>query len=139
MKIVLDSNILISALMFDSAKRAIIALSGFEFYYPEESLAELEKYKLEIISRIGINETDYKALRDKILSKVKLIDRDELNPFIHEASDIMDKIDPKDTIFIACALACGGFIWSDDKHFSKQNRIKILKQKDIIDIINSES
>ena len=40
----------------------------------------------------------------------------------------MDKIDPDDTPFIALALAVeNDGIWSDDKHFEQQNRIKIWK------------
>ena len=32
----------------------------------------------------------------------------------------MNKIDPKDTPFIAAALATESDIWSDDAHFEKQ-------------------
>ncbi|MFH1590712.1 MAG: PIN domain-containing protein [archaeon] len=46
----------------------------------------------------------------------------------------MDRIDPDDAIFIATALATpGSSIWSDDKDFEKQDRIHILKTKDILE------
>ena len=45
MKIVLDTNILISALIKDSITRKIIFESNSEFYYPETSLHELRKHK----------------------------------------------------------------------------------------------
>ena len=37
-------------------------------------------------------------------------------------------IDPGDVVFIAAALAAGADIWSDDPHFTKQKKIKGLKQ-----------
>ena len=52
-----------------------------------------------------------------------------------EAEKIMDHIDKDDTPFIAAALATNSIIWSDDKHFEKQNKIKILKTKDLIKMI----
>jgi predicted nucleic acid-binding protein len=51
----------------------------------------------------------------------------------------MDDIDPKDRIFIACALAIpDSVIWTDDKDFLKQKTIKIISQKEIIDLINGK-
>ena len=45
---------------------------------------------------------------------------------MNEAKEIMDKIDPSDTPFIALALVVeNDGIWSDDRHFEEQNRIKI--------------
>ncbi len=42
---VIDTNILISALIRDSTTRKIIVKSGWEFYYPEISFHEVRKYK----------------------------------------------------------------------------------------------
>jgi len=47
----------------------------------------------------------------------------------------MDKIDPDDTPFIAAALATNSDIWSDDKHFQKQNKIKVWKTEDLIGLV----
>ena len=42
-------------------------------------------------------------------------------------------IDKEDIIFIATALGIeDSVIWSDDRHFERQNKIKILKTKEII-------
>jgi len=49
----------------------------------------------------------------------------------------MDKIDPDDTIFVALGLSIkNNGIWSDDKHFEKQDRIKVWKTKDLLNYIN---
>lgn len=45
MKFVIDTNILLSALIRDSTTRKIIIKSGWSFYYPEMSFHEVRKYK----------------------------------------------------------------------------------------------
>ncbi|MBI4014875.1 MAG: hypothetical protein HY365_02890, partial [Candidatus Aenigmarchaeota archaeon] len=53
-----------------------------------------------------------------------------------EAKRIMDKIDPDDTPFIALALAVeNDGIWSSDKHFERQNKIKIWKTETLLKLL----
>lgn len=48
----------------------------------------------------------------------------------------MERHDPKDSLFIACALSNpNSVIWSDDKHFKKQNIIKVYNTKEIIELL----
>ena len=52
---------------------------------------------------------------------------------------VLDEIDNKDTSFIAASLAIeNDGIWSDDKHFEKQDKVKIWKTKDLLDYIKSQ-
>jgi len=48
----------------------------------------------------------------------------------------MGHIDENDVVFIATALAFNCSIWSDDKHFQKQNRVKIFKTSEFFSFIN---
>ena len=53
-----------------------------------------------------------------------------------EAMKIMSKIDEKDAQFIAVALSIkNDGIWSNDKHFEKQEKIQVFKTIDIIKLI----
>jgi predicted nucleic acid-binding protein len=53
-----------------------------------------------------------------------------------EARKIMDKIDPSDTPFMALALAVeNDGIWSDDRHFLRQRRVKTWKTKDLLGLV----
>ena len=57
-----------------------------------------------------------------------------------EAKEIIGKIDEKDIQFVALALSIkNDGIWSNDKHFEKQNKIQIFKTANIINIINKTS
>ena len=57
-----------------------------------------------------------------------------------EALVIMGEIDEKDTQFIALALAINNDgIWSNDRHFDKQEKIKIYRTIDIINLLEKMS
>mgnify|MGYP001584670818 CR=1 FL=1 len=134
MKIVVDTNILISALTKDSISREIIALSGKEFYYPEISFKEISKYKNLILERAGMDDEQFDCLFNELMDFVKVVSEEEVKSSLQEAKEIMGEIDPDDVIFIASALSLGleSVIWSDDGHFQKQNKIKVYTTKEII-------
>ncbi len=56
MKIVIDTNKLMSALIKDSLTRTIITTSGWSFYYPNISFQEIEKYKNVILEKSEMSE-----------------------------------------------------------------------------------
>ena len=68
MKIVVDVNIILSALIKDSITRRIILDSGFEFYFPENSLHKIRKYQNYIIEKSAVDELEY----NQILTTSKL-------------------------------------------------------------------
>ena len=133
MKIVLDTNILISALIKDSITRKIIFESNSEFYYPETSLHELRKHKNLILQKSGMNEKELEELLDKIFSHIKIVSEENIKKHIAEANKLIGEIDINDVVFLATALSVSdSVIWSDDKHFEKQDKVKVLKTKDMI-------
>lgn len=133
MKVVIDTNILMSALIKDSTTRKIIVKSNWEFYYPEVSLHEIRKYRSLILQKSGMNEEEFTRLFNRLLSSIKIIPEEYIHKRLDEANKILGKIDPKDVVFLATALSIeDSVIWSDDRHFEKQNKVKLLKTKDII-------
>lgn len=68
-----------------------------------------------------------------VVSISDIIPADIIIKFRKEALDIIGEIDPDDAQFVATALAFNAVIWSDDKHFQQQNKIKVLTTKDIVD------
>ena len=64
MKIVIDSNRAIAALIKDSTTRKILFDNIFEFIAPSHILVEINNYKSTIIQKIGITESDRKSIND---------------------------------------------------------------------------
>jgi len=128
MIIIVDTNVLISALIRDSVTRKILMYSGLNFYYPEISLHELRKHREMIMRKSGLSSDGYENVLGKILEYVLLIPTEEVKERLEEAKSIMLHIDPDDVVFAAAALAYpDAIIWSDDRHFEGQSKIKVVK------------
>jgi len=136
MNIVIDSNILFSALIKDSFTRDIILkYTGF-FLFPDFIFEEVENHKEELLEKSKLNKPDFDNLLRLILKKVFIVPNEVLSPYKKEALEIVKDIDVDDVMFAACALAYpNSIIWSDDKKLKKQSKIKILNTKEIINFI----
>ena len=134
MKIVIDTNILISALLKEGLTRDFILIKGlgFEFLTPAYTLREINKYKEEICSKAKLSEEDFFILLEKIMNYIKIINPLFYDAYLAEAANLIKHA--SDTPFLALSLALNCPIWSDDKHFKKQGRIKILTTKDILNL-----
>ena len=133
MKLIIDSNAIMSALIKDSKSREIILESEFEFYHPEISLRNIIKHENEIIEKADVSKEQFKEIYNVLLEKILLIKTETFLDKIKEAKEIMGRIDIEDVPFIALALSIpNDGIWTDDEHFQKQNRIKIWTTSNII-------
>src|SRR3989338_1005062 len=133
MKIILDVNVILSALIRDSTTRKIILNSQFDFYFPEPSLHKIRKYKSYILEKSGLSEEGYHKIIATLFKYIKLVTTEEINKNWDEAKKIMEHIDKEDVVFIATALSIeDSVIWSDDRHFEKQDKVKVLKTEDMI-------
>jgi len=133
--IVIDANILISALIKDGIIRRILANFKINFLFPDFGLNEIYSCKTEIIRKAKVSEKEFDILLLRLLKYVRLIPFDIIVRYKKEADSIIGHIDKEDTAFIATALAFNAPIWSDDKHFQQQNKVKVLTTKDIISFI----
>ena len=136
MNIVIDANVLFSALIKDSTTRRIILEHDGFFLFPSYIFIEMEKHKDELLKKSRMSEEDFGKLLRMILKRVVIIPNEVLIPHKREAYKIVKDIDPDDTLFFACALAhSNSIIWSDDKKLKKQNKIRVYLTEEIIRII----
>ena len=136
MNIVVDTNILISALIRNSTTRKIVIESDCKFYYPEMSLHEIRNYKALILDKSGMNEVEYDELLNRLLKYVTLITDEQIRSKLKNAEMELASIDTDDVVFLAAALTIDNcMIWSEDKDFEKQNRVKILKTRDMLKLL----
>ena len=136
MNIVVDVNVVLSALIKDAKTREILLTSGFAFYFPESSLHKIRKYKDYIVKKSGLREEDYLLAYGALFQHITLISLEELQKKWEEAKKIMEHIDPEDVNFVAAVLSIDdAVLWSDDTHFERQNTIRVLKMNDILKLL----
>ncbi len=132
MRLIIDTNRIIAALIKDSISRKIITHLNAELFAISFSKNEVSKYKTLILEKSNLKEIEYELIFDNINSHLVYLDDKIINLKINEASILMDKIDPDDAPFLVAALATNSELWSDDKHFEKQDKIKVWKTKDLV-------
>lgn len=136
MKLTVNTNRIVAALIKDSVSRKILLSDILEFVIINFGKKEVDKYKNEILEKAGITEKQFEDLISIVFKRISVINDVAIQGKMNEAKEIMDKIDPDDTPFIAAALSVkNDGIWSDDRHFDKQDKIKIWKTKDLINYI----
>ncbi|MFH1641449.1 MAG: PIN domain-containing protein [Nanoarchaeota archaeon] len=133
MMFVIDTNILISALIRDSTTRKIIVESDWDFCYPENAFHEVRRYKDLVLEKSGIDEKEYNQVLNYLFQHINLIPEEVVQQKHDEAFRLLGEIDPDDVIFLATALSLkNAKIWSDDGHLEKQDKISVFKTKHLV-------
>lgn len=123
MRIVVDTNIVFSAILNTNSKIAIILLqpkSRLNFYSTERLSYEIEEHK-EKIKKIS-NYSDYELDRiiTLITNKIRFINLRLIPKESYEFSESLTRdIDIDDTEFVALTEHIKGKLWSGDKELQK--------------------
>jgi predicted nucleic acid-binding protein len=131
MKLVLDSNIIFSALIKKSITRDIILSDFFELYAPEYIFNEITKHKELLLKKSKLDRGDFDALLLLLQKHIHLVTKDKYNEKMATAEDILGNIDITDSPFLALALALNCSIWSNDGHFKQQDQVVVYTTKDM--------
>lgn len=132
MNIVIDANVLFSALIKDSLTRRLILEYDSQFLFPEYIFTEFEKHKDELLHKMRMTPNEAETLLQIILRKVVIIPNAHLKAFRDKALAIAEPIDVNDVIFIACALAYpNSILWSNDKKLKQQHEVTVLNTQEM--------
>jgi len=131
MSIVVDTNIIIAAMLRDGACRRRL-FTDTEFLAPPYLLIELEAHAEELLEKAHVPREEYYQLQGIILSKIRLLRYEDIQEFIPLAERILRDIDPADSPFIACALATGSYLWSNDAALKRQTAVRVVTTKEMM-------
>lgn len=121
MKVVVDSNVIFSALLTKNSKlRDTLLKKNHRFYSPNYFFNEIFKYKEKILRCSKLDEVElYEYLR-KILENIQFIRGEVISKENRlMAFDLCKDIDEKDTPFIALAIEIDAYVWTGDKKLKK--------------------
>jgi predicted nucleic acid-binding protein len=115
MKIVVDSNIIFSALI--SGRETYLDIVRInDVYIPDIVLSELNQYETRIISKAKLKQADFKLFIRMFFEKVIVIPKFAISAESwREAYRICNDVDEKDTPFIALSLEFKIPLWTGDK------------------------
>ncbi len=134
MELVIDTNIVFSAIVKNSVSRILLLNPNLILYSPEGLISELEEHKNEIKEKSGLNEEKYEELMAILLMKITLVPKEVIAPFLKKALEISP--DKDDSPFIALCLAKGIPLWSNDKALKQQSFVKVLSTDELFKIVS---
>jgi predicted nucleic acid-binding protein len=119
MKIVVDTNVAMSAILNPSGKIGALLLSNnknLEFFAPNLLKVEINRHKVKLMNISKLETSRFEDLREQVLSPRRFISEDQI-PFHFWQNSIpfVRDIDMDDIAFIALADYLEAILWTGDK------------------------
>lgn len=136
MKLIIDANVIISAVLKNGRTRELLLDDSLELYAPLFIKEEVMKYKSYMAKKTRTTPSELERFVDELLALAEIT-------FVHDALirdyiDIAKRIspDPKDVIYLALALFEVCPLWSNDKPLKqRQGVIKIITTPELYGLI----
>jgi predicted nucleic acid-binding protein len=123
MKVIADTNIIISALISPKGKESDIFLNpayDFRKYTCNFLYDEIFKHKAKILKAAGLKASDFLEVYFNISSRIRFINEEQIPDAVWEkALSFTTGIDENDTPFVALSLYLDGYLWTGDKKLIK--------------------
>jgi len=133
MKLVVDANVVISALIADSRTRELIVTLEPDLFTPEFVHDEIGNYEDLIAEKSGMTPDRVAQFIDLLFQYIEAVPASEFYPCIEEAEEAMGDIDPDDVLYVACALARETGVWSDDSDFDEQDLVPVFTTGEVVE------
>jgi predicted nucleic acid-binding protein len=142
MKIIVDTNIVFSALLNSNNKIGRLLLDSrdkFHFYSCKYLQKEIRRHTSKIKQYSSLNNDDLAELITLVESRIFFLDEELLPPtIIAEAKELVADIDFDDFAFVATAKYLDAWLWTGDKKLSLGLRQKgynrIVSTSDLLEI-----
>ncbi|MDZ5812559.1 PIN domain-containing protein [Halorubrum sp. AD140] len=132
MQLVIDANVVISALIADSKTRELIVTLEPDLLTPAFVYDEIENYEDLIVEKSGMAPNRVTQFIDLLFQYIEVVPADDFYPAIERADEAIGETDPDDVLYLACAIACDAAIWSDDSDFDEQNLVETYSTSNVI-------
>ncbi len=123
MRIVVDTNIIFSAILNSSGKLSLVLLSPkspFNFYSTRVVVEEIDEHSEKIKELAGYAEATFQEIRKIYFSKIKFIDPALIpKSILVRALQLTENVDIDDTELVALTEHAKAKLWSGDKKLVK--------------------
>jgi predicted nucleic acid-binding protein len=130
MILVIDANILFSALIRNSLTANLLFNANLYLYTPQFIVDEFLKYENDILRRMSRTHEDFVQVMHMLKDIILTVQEDEYKKFMKDAEKISP--DDKDVMYFALALKLGCAIWSNDARLKEQDKVKVYSTEDVV-------
>ena len=133
MKLVVDTNVVVAAILKSGLTRELFFTRGLFLYSPDKLKIELLKYREEFMQKSGLTESEFNSVAELVLDRVKIVPIEEYEVYAYEAKRISP--DDGDWEFFAVALCKSCALWSSEKKLKDQQRVSVYSTLDLLDLL----
>ena len=123
MKIIVDTNVIFSAILSPSGKIGQILIYGrkqFEFYAPNLVKVEVKRHRDKIIQLGELTDPDFEDTRDDIFDCLNFISEEQIPyQYWQEAIPLVRDTDMDDIAFVVLSEYLDAQLWTGDKKLLK--------------------
>jgi len=130
MDLVVDANVIFSALIKDNFSCCLLFSGKFHLFTPEYIFIELEKHKEELLEKTERTIEEFYRLLEVLKRRITIVPLEEIIDYVEIAEKISP--DPGDMAYFALALKINGSIWSNDKKLKQQNQVSVFHTHELV-------
>ncbi len=133
MRLVLDTNVILKALIKNSRVRAVLLNPRHQFLIPEHALEEIERHLQLIQRKTSLSENEIRLVLRTLLTNIETVPAQMVLKRWREAQKEMERIDRNDIPFVAALSVHSEGIWSDDKDLKRQDKVKVWNTREVLE------
>ncbi len=136
MKILIDVNRIVAALMKQSTTRDILLDEAFEFVTPDYALSEIEEHREELQKKVKLTKEEFDILLAILFERITILPKSAYAGLIDGCKEAIEDVD--DVPYLAACLASKSLgIWSHDPHVLKQKKVGVFTNIDMLRLAKS--
>ena len=136
MKLIIDANVLIAALIKDDVTADLVYSKNLQLFAPVQLLVEVRKYQSLIQQKSGMDDEKFERLLKSFRRRIAFVETEEFIDLLEEAEKISP--DEGDAPYVALSLKLNVGIWSNDKALKdKQDSVMVYNTGDVAGILRS--
>lgn len=134
MKLVVDANVVFSALIKDSLTAELLTKLDLELHAPESLIWEFNKYHAYLLRKTSRNSNEFYKILKILMQLINVAGNKNLINFLTKAQEISPDFGDIDYFALALKLDCP--IWSNDRRLKSQNIINVYSTQELLKIID---
>lgn len=133
MELIVDANILFSALIKDGFTAKLFFNERLRLYTSEFIFEEFSKYEELILKKTKRTPEEFTEIMTILREKITVIPEEDYASFVKKSEEISP--DEKDVAYIALAMKLKCALWSNDKALKEQDFIKVYSSSEVKELV----
>lgn len=131
--IVVDANILFSALLREGTTRHLLLYGDLDLHTPEAIWDEFDRNRAYLLKKSRATDAAFDLLVDSLKDRIGAIPRILIRAHLEQALAQVGKADELDAPYVAAALALGATLWTHDKRLKERTTVPVVTTSELVE------